>query len=101
MKRGSRSWWAAPRPPLTPAPETSRSGRLRALFPAARSRDGRSRRWDRRSYLVDRGGQLQDLLGQLDQLLVLGLLGLNDLPLVVGQHLPFLVRSVLADHHER
>src|ERR1700729_793748 len=46
-------------------------------------------------------GQLQDLLGQVKQFLVLRVLGLDGLPLLVCDHLPFRIRPVLADHHER
>jgi DNA-binding CsgD family transcriptional regulator len=49
---------------------------------------------------VDGLGEVQDLVGQLEQLLVLLLFFLDDLPLVVGQDLAFLIGPVLADHHK-
>jgi hypothetical protein len=41
------------------------------------------------------------MLGQGQQVIVLLFLQLNELPLVVSKDLPFLVGSILRDHHER
>jgi hypothetical protein len=49
---------------------------------------------------VDRLRQLEDLIGELEQLLVLRVFLLDDLPLLVRDHLTLRVGSVLADHHE-
>jgi hypothetical protein len=46
-------------------------------------------------------GQLEDLVGEVEQLEVLRVLLLDQLPLLVGGHLAGRVGSVLADHHER
>jgi hypothetical protein len=50
---------------------------------------------------VDRRRELEDLPRQREQLLVLLLLLLDELPLMSGECLPLLVRAVLADQHER
>jgi hypothetical protein len=50
---------------------------------------------------VDRLRQVENLPRHVEQLLVLLLLLLDELPLVVGQDLSLRVRAVLADHHER
>ena len=44
--------------------------------------------------------QVEDLPAEIEQLLVLLLLRLHELPFVIGQDLPLLVRPVLADHDE-
>src|SRR6476661_2868854 len=49
---------------------------------------------------VDGLRQVEDLVREMEQLVVLLVLVLHRLPLLVRQHLAFLVRAVLADHHE-
>jgi hypothetical protein len=45
--------------------------------------------------------KLEDLPREPEQFFVLAFLGLDELPLLVGQHLASFVGPVLADHHER
>src|SRR6266516_3069748 len=73
----------------------------RAVVPDRSARASRACGRPRRGHGVDGLGQREDLTGDPEQLLVLMLLSLDLPPLVVGQYLTFLIRPVLADHHER